>query len=258
LTYLVKNTETIEDVAIEQSDINVGVSRVDIKLFRRRKKSLWVLAGNGTNQISKTPHYPEQTRRHSIIIFIGSNHPPNYMGIESLLKDTRFMKEKGTLLLIGGVADYFRGEYPEDDLFWAGKKAIGQIDENELQKYIEQADVIVLPVNTGGGSNLKTAEAIAAHKKIVSTSFAFRGYERYELLPNVFIANTSDDFKTKLLEAIAAVSEPYTNQQIHLIEDLSWERTLHSLLIVLRYARLLLFIDSVKSAISRKLFRNRT
>jgi glycosyltransferase involved in cell wall biosynthesis len=251
LNYLLKYTKIAEDTAIKQADINIGVSQADARALRQHRQGYWQVVRNGTSHVDSSYSNSNKDKLHSKVIFIGSAHPPNYIGIESLLKDTSFLAKEDSLLLIGGVAQYFRGKYPEGDSFWDGKIAIGQVDEKKLQEYIKQADIIVLPINTGGGSNLKTAEAIGAHKKIVSTSFAFRGYEQYLTLPNVYIANTAGEFKDKLRQALAEVYRPYTNKQMRLIAHLSWDYSLRPLRLVVDRARLILFIRKLKKYIKK-------
>ncbi len=256
LRYLLSQTKSTEDAASKIADINLGVSRIDIETLRQRadvwRPWSWVLVGNGTDQIANSIPKDELHTSQSKIVFIGSAHPPNYIGIEELLYDTRFLGKNNVLWLIGGVANYFYEKYEKDDLFWVGKIATGQVDEKNLQTHIEQADIIVLPINTGGGSNLKTVEAIYARKKIVSTTFAFRGFEQYKTFPNVYIADTPDEFKDSILRALSSEYQQYTEDQRCQIRYLVWDRALRPLNWVISYARLLLLIGSAKTFFSGK------
>ena len=244
--YLIESTTRVERLAIKQSDINIGVSRADIGALRQYIGQIWLVAGNGTDAISKVQSITDKGDLDSTLVFVGSAHPPNYMGVESLLKDTRFLVDKSRLLLIGGVAEYFQSKYSESDPFWLGKVFVGKVDDKELKRYIQHSDIIVLPIETGGGSNLKTAEAIGAHKRIIGTSFAFRGYEDYKGLPNVFIANTAEEFKDTILQALAMELQPYTDAQLRLVNRLRWRCALRSLTVAIFYTRIILFVKRIR------------
>jgi hypothetical protein len=55
--------------------------------------------------------------------------------------------------------------------------------------------VILLPIPYGGGSNLKTAEAICSGRPIVGTIKSFRGFDNFTNSRNTVITDEIDDFK---------------------------------------------------------------
>src|SRR6185503_21305679 len=63
---------------------------------------------------------------------------------------------------------------------------VGQQSEQDLAALIALASCIVLPITIGGGSNIKTAEAIFSGKPVVGTTLSLRGYERALELPHVY------------------------------------------------------------------------
>jgi hypothetical protein len=69
-----------------------------------------------------------------------------------------------------------------------------------------------LPITSGGGSNLKTPEALISEKFIISTKFAFRGFDNFINDNGVFIASNSSEFK-RTLNLIMA-KEPLTISDI--------------------------------------------
>jgi hypothetical protein len=81
----------------------------------------------------------------------------------------------------------------------------------------------MLPITTGGGSNLKAAEAILSGRKIVATQYAFRGYEEYLELPNIYLADAEPEFKKSLLQAINSKYIERTPEQVELAEHVKWE-----------------------------------
>jgi hypothetical protein len=63
-----------------------------------------------------------------------------------------------------------------------------------LDGLITNAAGIVLPLRKGGGSNLKTAEALDSLLPLVATPTAMRGYEDYAPLEGVLVAADADAF----------------------------------------------------------------
>jgi hypothetical protein len=96
-------------------------------------------------------------------------------------------------------------------------------NDAELQSLIEDSRGIILPIIGGGGSNLKTAEALISNKSIIATTFAFRGYEKYIQNDNIYIANTKEEFidKIKLLLNKNLPSDGRSKAPIN--KELTWD-----------------------------------
>ena len=90
-------------------------------------------------------------------------------------------------------------------------------DVPDLMPYIEQADIIVLPIFSGSGMKVKTCEALMYGKNIVGTKEAFEGYTAdYNRLCG--LCNTDEEF-IACLNNIAAHPIPRFNtyaRQIYL------------------------------------------
>src|SRR4051794_36685524 len=112
--------------------------------------------------------------------------------VEMVGKDSSFLPEGNKIVLAGGISEYFRATYQGQKYvkFWKNILPLGFLSEEHLTGLLAQSDIILLPITSGGGSNLKTAEAILSGKKIVATNFAFCGFEKYARLPNIYIANS--------------------------------------------------------------------
>jgi hypothetical protein len=85
---------------------------------------------------------------------------------------------------------------------------------------------VLLPINYGGGSNVKTAEAISAGCKIVATPHAFRGFEAFKTGTNIALADTSEEF-CSALDAALSPSTSIGHSAPPL--DIMWENTLRPL-----------------------------
>jgi glycosyltransferase involved in cell wall biosynthesis len=100
---------------------------------------------------------------------------------------------------------------------------VSDANDAELQALIENSRGIILPIIGGGGSNLKTAEALISNKPIIATTFAFRGYESYIQNENVYIADTKGEFinKIKLIFNKNLLSDRRSKTPIN--KELTWD-----------------------------------
>ena len=71
---------------------------------------------------------------------------------------------------------------------------LGWVDNSLLEALYANARAVILPKTLGGGSNLKTAEALAKNRPIVATELAFQGFETFANLPAITIANEPNEF----------------------------------------------------------------
>ena len=114
-----------------------------------------------------------------------------------------FLSPDQRILVVGGICRILRDDARCQR--WDGVNAsrldlAGFQPENTLGTLLHLATCIILPITQGGGSNIKTAEAIFSGKPIVGTSKSFRGYERYLALPHVYSTDDPAEFRrlTKL------------------------------------------------------------
>jgi hypothetical protein len=84
-------------------------------------------------------------------------------------------------------------------------RAIGHIDEADKRAFFAAAACILVPVLIGGGSKLKTADAIASGRAVITTSHGIEGYgpiARMAIGQGIFIADTAADFQALVLRAL--------------------------------------------------------
>ena len=104
------------------------------------------------------------------LLFIGSNHPPNIDGINYFYQKVflPFLRPKGISLSIAGkVCDNINIEDPK-------VKKIGFYNGNIGDLY-SSTKVIIIPILEGSGLSIKTMEAMAFGKSIVTTPKGARG-----------------------------------------------------------------------------------
>jgi hypothetical protein len=84
---------------------------------------------------------------------------------------------------------------------------IGEVGPFTLDCLIENAACLLLPITYGGGSNLKTAEALLSGKPVIATSAAFRGFRQFADVPGVAIADDKTRFTAAMARALAGEAE---------------------------------------------------
>lgn len=229
-----------EDLARE-SLLVAAVTEQDADALRAMGARRVILAPNGTSplqpsrrSIQRHEGFLLSRRLRATLVFVSSAHQPNWRGFLDMV-GTRvgFIPSDTRVLLCGGVSELARTRVAERDVenvtFWQRVIALGQLADEDLAASVLSARAVLLPVTQGGGSNLKTAEALASGRRIVATSFAFRGYEQFATYPGVAIADTPDAFRRAML---AAINEPIPERlpsEEKRIEQLYWPARLSPL-----------------------------
>ena len=136
---------------------------------------------------------------------------------------------------------------------------VGTLEENRLAALLQTSDLILLPITTKRGSNLKTAEAIVSRKKFVATDNTFHGFEAYRNLPNIYVGNSQKDFKEAILKALLSDYVKPTQQETELAEKVKWEYCLQPIIpAIKRIFRPSYRAKAIKGLVaSRRLIRRR-
>jgi polysaccharide biosynthesis protein PslH len=85
----------------------------------------------------------------------------------------------------------------------------GAVDD--IQPYIQQAAVFVIPLRVGGGTRFKVLEAMAAEKAIVSTSLGVEGIPAVSG-EHLYLADTPDAFAQAVLHLLTDQAEAEGNR----------------------------------------------
>jgi len=73
---------------------------------------------------------------------------------------------------------------------------LGYIDE--IEKFWDEIDVLIVPIKFGAGSNIKIAEGLMYGKKIIATKFATKGFESFVEKNLIEIANNQLEWITRI------------------------------------------------------------
>lgn len=131
-------------------------------------------------------HYSEPLR----LLFFGSNFPPNVEAVDILVRDI-LPYVNATLTVAGSGMDQLINRYPP-----VGNIVIrGFVDDVE-DLYLS-SDIVVMPIVSGAGMKVKTAEAMMYGKNMIATTIALEGYE-VEGTEGIFRCDSPKDFVQRI------------------------------------------------------------
>lgn len=130
------------------------------------------------------------------LLFVSSGSAIDERGLAQLLPPTLDWLPTGScIVLAGNIGNVVArsGHYRED--FEAGRLVdAGVLPKDPLDQLIRHAHGMLLPVTSGAGTNLKTAQALLSCRPVVATPFALRGFESFSRQPRVALADDSAAF----------------------------------------------------------------
>ncbi|MFN5745923.1 MAG: glycosyltransferase [Methylococcaceae bacterium] len=199
-----------ELAAIEMADAIIGVSKDDVTWLRQITNKPILLSPNGVRpwqasaQGVKSAKDIVQNKHYAL--YCASAHPPNVTGFFELFGGGFGSLNPDQAMVIAGAVGYWIAG--DQRLHQSAKLAerivvAGKVSQPCLEGLLEMAHTIVLPITQGGGTNLKTAEALWSGKYVVATTVAMRGFEEFIGDQGVFVANDASEFKKTIRHVMA-------------------------------------------------------
>jgi glycosyltransferase involved in cell wall biosynthesis len=200
------SAETMRDIAQFEQEIAVAcnlvvtVSKIDAEEFRRLGAQRVCVAANGVTSVARgdmaviRPYLPADT---PYALFVSSAHPPNAAGLVDLAAGVTGQPiQDGEILICGRVGPLVRGakNFKKACRILGHARFLGWVDDPLLGTLYADARTVILPKMYSGGSNLKTAEALASGRPVVATRRAFEGFESFIDLPDIFIEDDPNSF----------------------------------------------------------------
>ncbi|SDH63615.1 glycosyltransferase [Paraburkholderia phenazinium] len=225
-----------ELAAIAGSDAICCVSENDLDWTRKHARVESVLAANGVKRRDVTEAGLREANKISgnrkFALYCGSAHPPNITGFYDIFgKGLGCIAPNERIVIAGGAGESIKGDprFPKTAGLGNACVVAGMVSEDCLQGLIETAHSIILPITQGGGTNLKTAEALWAGKHIVATPTAMRGFEQFSKSPGVSVFDEPPRFLRALRERMSAPANVLTPDEKDQRECVLWENTLRPL-----------------------------
>jgi hypothetical protein len=232
----------IRDLEVEAArncNVSLAVTETDAEWIRSTGASVVIHAKNGVQPYSdvgeRALQWKEQLPRLPWCFYAASAHPPNCTGFVNTLGGYfGYIPPGRKIVVAGGVCTLLRSAY--DSLPGVGLRSsrlelLGEVDVKDLNAIKSLTLLYVLPITEGGGSNLKTAEALYSRKKVITTRKGMRGFEDYLGLSSVLLAESPDDFRNILSIALsdATLSQTMlTHAEVESLTLLTWDQCLKS------------------------------
>lgn len=223
--------------AIKEADMIFCVSENDKKWTEAHTMQPVVLAQNGVRATiadnAGIIEANEITQNRKIALYCASGHPPNIFGFFEIFGNGVGCLSPESRLVVAGSAgktiqthEKFNKVPRLQDIFIDG----GIVSEACLSGLLKIAHVLVLPINQGGGTNLKTAEALWNGAHVVATRKAMRGFEQFIGEPGVYISDSAAEFCQQLKNAMESPPLVLDQESREKRRAVLWEETLQNML----------------------------
>ena len=229
----------IEDMEAEiarEADAIFCVSRADHDFYRHELKASCriVVVPNGVDRpVNGAIHgMPEglsdfDGRRYPMTV--SSAHVPTIDGMcHYIINGGVFCAPPSpSIAICGGVAGPIFNHPQYQRYRIANKQRVRfffEITDAELAAIKRSCHGVFLPIRSGGGTNLKTAEALALGKWVVATTTALRGFERVSGAEGVIVADTPADFKQAIRQVLQRPPLEITERSRAARDTLYWDR----------------------------------
>lgn len=209
----------------------LAVSNEDLQLFDRHYGVKAQLLPNGVDSGYFTPGAPDKgltgfygLENKKVVLYFGAfDYPPNVDALQFLVNNwkTLLQKEPDARLLIVG-------RYAPD---WAygieGVVVAGAVED--IAAHLRLANIVAVPLKSGGGSRLKIIEAMASGQTVLSTPFGAAGIS-HENRVNGLIISGLNEFVGKLLSLLATPPEPCSSADAcRFARQFDWKRMVSSI-----------------------------
>jgi hypothetical protein len=199
-----------ELAAIGEAEAICCVSQHDLDWTQHHTNVPCILAYNGVKERITTEagliEANKITGNRKFSLYSASAHPPNITGFFDIFGSGIGCIAPNELIVIAGSA----GPNILSDRRFSVTAGLGRVcvaagtvSEACLQGLLSTAHSIILPITHGGGTNLKTAEALWAGKHIIATTTAMRGFETYRLSQGVAVTDEPPQFLSALRISMA-------------------------------------------------------
>lgn len=239
---VVKEIKDLECSLAQSSDWVVAVTYEDAENLRHLGAKNVTVCPNGVAPRSAKPEIISQVNRtlygRKYLIYVGSAYPPNAAGFWDFFGPSlATFNPDETIVLVGGVSEILSQYAPLDEKMFSYVNGqvitrIGKVSEDVLQALIYGASGFILPIMSGGGSNLKTAEAIASGLPIVASPVAMRGYEEFMALSNLYVESSRESFikaAVNILRNPVGEARSELGSEEKLRQSVYWAHTLKNL-----------------------------
>ena len=219
--------------AISSANLISTVSESDARWTRPHTSVPIVVAPNGVSpnraSIQDVVNSNPIAGHRKFALYVASGHPPNVFGFFDIFGGGVGCFGPEDRMVVAGAA----GQSIRNDQKFAGVAGLercfvdaGMVSESQLRGLLQSAHCIFLPMTSGGGTNLKTAEALWSGRPVVATSLAMRGFEDFEKAAGVHVCQEKEEFLAAIRECMAAPRIEIDRKERDSRRQLLWSETL--------------------------------
>ena len=169
------------------------------------------------------------TQGRKFALFCGSAHRPNITGFLAMLGHGPGCFPPDTRLVVAGSAGRSLANEKLSGSLQHQYIDAGEVTENVLRGLLETAHLVILPITMGGGTNLKSAEAIWSGRHVVGTTVAMRGFEQFCNAPGVTVTDDASAFCAAVRLALLAPGLSLSLKERESRKPVLWENTLSAM-----------------------------
>ena len=224
----------LEHQACREADLTLAVSESDRQALQAVTDRPVLLAANGIAawhaDEAALKRWRPKLPAARFALFVGSAHPPNISGFFEMCGDALGFIPPDTRLVVAGSVGSQLLEHPRFQrwlpLNQSRLQVLGMLDDASLAAVKTLAHLFIVPITEGGGSNIKTAEALYSGAHVLGTPVSFRGFDAFLSLPGVHQQAGPEAFRqtiTRLLQAPTPGNDAASQAQR---QTLLWQHTL--------------------------------
>jgi hypothetical protein len=209
-------TSAVREIAMQEAELaqaahlQIACTDADAYALKNLGARNVLVAANGSSRKSAGEQTLRNWKDHlkdtRFALFVGSGHPPNANGFWTMFAPSlAFLAPDQCVIAVGGVGTLL----PRHEAFkhWdqinaSRLRCPGMLEDESLAALLALATCVVLPITGGGGSNIKTAEALINAKVVIGTSASFRGYAGVDRLAGVYRADEPIRFRRLVKAAL--------------------------------------------------------
>lgn len=239
IEFKVSLVEEAEKYAIKASDFCIAVSKYDASWIKEHTHKKVYIIPNGVIERKNTGRSNFEgviKEFDSFALYCASGHPPNITGfLETFKEGFGCMRPDQRLIIVGSVCESLESNPQFNNI--ANMKIrtllLGEVSENDLAFLLNNAKVVILPILSGSGTNLKTAEAIWNKSYVVATPKAMIGYEEFIGEEGIIVEETSLGFRKQLRRLMNLDRIEITTESANHRKKVLWDSCLSQLSVVL-------------------------
>ena len=220
-----KRIHELELSAAIECDLLVTCSHSDSEWFISKgvspEKILYIPNCTSWNRYKEIEE--PSTSEDSYFTLVGSAYPPTIDSFLQIFWEAEiWLPPRVEIRVIGGVAEplskFIRSSRATQSR--GAINLIGVLDERSLFIQLQHSSGYILPVKYGGGTNLKTAEALYFGGVTIGTKAAYRGFETYLSDPQNYVIENDYDAMTAIWKVFG--QKPLSKQREYR-QELTWD-----------------------------------